>query len=148
MELKPRSPLYRTTVYRFTYSKDRTTMASDWDPAGHLPLSVPVHQILLSLAASDRHGYAIIKEIAERTEGDVTLTASTLYGALARMLEAGTIAEVDEPKVDRVDERRRYYALTDRGRALARAEAARLARTLDHARTLGLGSTAGDEAAG
>ncbi|MEM7417154.1 MAG: helix-turn-helix transcriptional regulator [Gemmatimonadota bacterium] len=61
-------------------------MASDWDPAGHLPLSVPVHQILLSLAASDRHGYAIIKEIAERTEGDVTLTASTLYGALARML--------------------------------------------------------------
>lgn len=123
-------------------------MPAHWDPSPHLPLSVPVHQILLSLGGSDRHGYAIIKEIEERTHGDVTLTASTLYGALARMLAAGTIAEVEDPEGDRVDERRRYYGLTDRGRSLARAEASRLARTLEHARSLGLGPRAGDEAAG
>ena len=122
--------------------------SSEWDPSAHLPLSVPVHQILLSLADVARHGYAIIQDIRERTDGDVALTASTLYGALARMLEGGTIEEVEPPADEEGgDARRRYYRVTQRGRALARAEASRLARTLAQARSRGLGPSAADEGA-
>ena len=110
-------------------------------PESHLPLSVPVHQILLSLADQDRHGYAVIQDIRERTDGEVALTASTLYGALSRMLTERMINEVKHPKPipeDR-DSRRRYYRVTKYGRAVARAEARRLARALELARAKGLG---------
>ncbi len=110
-------------------------------PESHLPLSVPVHQILLSLADQDRHGYAVIQDIRERTDGEVTLTASTLYGALSRMLDERMINEVKTPRPrpeDR-DSRRRYYRVTKYGRAVARAEARRLARALELARARGLG---------
>lgn len=107
------------------------------EPSSHLPLSVPVHQILLSLGPTDLHGYAIIQEIRGRSAGEVELTASTLYGALSRMLEAEMIAEVAAPGDG--DQRRRYYSLTEYGRAVAQAEAGRLARALDQARAQGLG---------
>ncbi|HEX5475520.1 MAG TPA: helix-turn-helix transcriptional regulator [Vicinamibacterales bacterium] len=100
-------------------------------PVDSLPLTVPVFQILLALADAPRHGYAIIREIEERTDGEVRLTASTLYGAVARMLEAGLIEEL-EPKRGR--ERRRPYRIAPAGRALARREAARLARAAAWAR--------------
>ena len=104
-------------------------------PESHLPLSVPVFQILLSLADQDLHGYAIIQDVRQRTEGEVELTASTLYAALKRLLDAGLVAEVDErPSPDEDDARRRYYRLTPLGLQVARLEAARLERTVRMAR--------------
>lgn len=113
-------------------------MATTSEPLSHLPLSVPVHQILLSLADEDRHGYAIIQDIRDRTGGEVDLTASTLYGALSRMLADATIEELPSGAADG-DRRRRTYRLTDFGREVAREEAGRLARTLGQARARGLG---------
>lgn len=84
-----------------------------------------VFQILLALADHDLHGYAIIKEIADRTGGQLRLTASTLYAALKRLLDDGLIEELDPPR-DETDPRRRYYRLTRAGRTAGRAEAGRL----------------------
>lgn len=105
-------------------------------PAAQLPLSVPVFQILLSLADRDLHGYAIIQDIARATGGEVRLTASTLYAAIKRMLDAGMIEEIDEPRrgPTNADERRRYYRMAPYGREIARLEAARLERTAARAR--------------
>ena len=100
-------------------------------PVDQLPLSVPVFQILLSLVDRDLHGYALIKDIEQRTDGEVKLTASTLYGALARLLEGALIEELDP---DPGDERRRKYRLARAGAALLRLEAARLERAADWAR--------------
>ena len=88
------------------------------------PLSTPVFQILLSLVDGERHGYAMIQDIAARTGGEVRLTASTLYAAVKRLLDAGWIDEVAEAERPRDDDaRRRYYRLTPVGRRKARAEA-------------------------
>lgn len=101
----------------------------------HLPLSVPVFQILLSLSDQDLHGYAIIQDVRQRTGGEVTLTASTLYAALKRLLEAGLVAEVAErPPADADDERRRYYTIRPDGLAVAKLETARLLRVVRMAR--------------
>jgi DNA-binding PadR family transcriptional regulator len=101
----------------------------------HLPLSVPVFQILLSLSDQDLHGYAIIQDIRRRTDGEVSLTASTLYAALKRLLETGLVEELDErPPVDADDERRRYYRIGPDGLAVARLETARLLRAVKMAR--------------
>ena len=100
-------------------------------PVDELPLTVPVYQILLSLLDGDQHGYAIIRGIDARTNGEVRLTASTLYGAVARMLDAGLIEELEtQPH----DERRRSYRITRQGRALLRREAERLDRAAGWAR--------------
>jgi DNA-binding PadR family transcriptional regulator len=91
-------------------------------------LSPQVFHILLSLVDDDRHGYAIIQDVADRTAGDVRLTASTLYAAIKRLLDAGWLEETRRrPRVDD-DPRRRYYHLTPKGRDAARAEARRLDR--------------------
>src|SRR5687767_11620269 len=104
-------------------------------PQHHLPLSVPVFQILLSLADCDLHGYAIIQDIRDRTEGEVELTASTLYAAIKRLLDAGLIDELDtRPTSAQDDPRRRYYRITSAGLDVARLEIARLERTLKMAR--------------
>jgi PadR family transcriptional regulator PadR len=89
------------------------------------PLSHQVFEILLSLADQPRHGYAIILDIQERTQGETRLTASTLYAALKRLLETGLVTEV-VAKVETSDPRRRYYRITAAGVAAGRAEAARL----------------------
>ena len=99
------------------------------------PLTTPVFQILLSLLDEDLHGYAIIKDIAARSGGEVRLTASTLYGALARLIDAGWIEEVSaRPRGEPDDPRRRYYHITRIGREAARAEARRLDRLAAMAR--------------
>ena len=116
-------------------------MAS-FDPKAHLPLSPALWQILVALADGDKHGYAIGKEVSRRTDGDVTLRATTLYTVLKRALEDGLIEEKSErpdPALD--DERRRYYRLTDRGRKVAVAESERLAATLKQARVKLFGRT-------
>jgi DNA-binding PadR family transcriptional regulator len=100
-------------------------------PVDQLPLTIPVFQILLSLVDGPQHGYAIIQDVDDRTEGDVRLTASTLYGAVARMLEAGLIEEREPPAGQ---ERRRMYAISRRGRTLLAEEARRLARAAGWAR--------------
>jgi DNA-binding PadR family transcriptional regulator len=97
------------------------------------PLTVPVFQILLSLSDRELHGYAIIRDVRERTGGEVDLTASTLYAALKRLLDAGHVEELDD-RPDEDDPRRRYYRITPAGLARARAEAARLLRTVEMAR--------------
>lgn len=100
-------------------------------PVDQLPLTIPVFQILLSLVDGPAHGYAIIRDVADRTGGDVKLTASTLYGALARMLDGGLVDEREPPAGQ---ERRRMYAISRRGRTLLADEARRLARAAGWAR--------------
>ena len=103
--------------------------------SGQTPLSTPVFQILLSLLDEDLHGYAIIKDIAARSDGEVRLTASTLYGALARLIDAGWIEEMStRPRAEPDDPRRRYYRITRMGLEAARAEARRLDRLAAMAR--------------
>jgi len=92
------------------------------------PLSTQVFHILLSLVDDDLHGYAIIQDVAERTGGEVKLTASTLYAAIKRLLDAGWIEETTSRRRTSDDPRRRYYRLTAAGRQGARAEAERLER--------------------
>jgi DNA-binding PadR family transcriptional regulator len=98
-------------------------------------LSPQVLQILLSLCSGPRHGYSIIQDIRERTAEEIRLTASTLYDALARLLDQGWIEEVDAPD-DAGDSRRRYYALTRGGREAAQSEIARLERLVRAARAI------------
>ena len=100
-------------------------------PQDFLPLSSPEFHILLSLADRDRHGYAIMQEVETRTGGAIRLGPGTLYGAVKRMRAAGLIAEAG---ADAEDARRRSYTLTRLGRAVAVAEAARLAELVDAAR--------------
>jgi len=101
----------------------------------HLPLTIPVFQILLSLSDQELHGYAIIQDIRARTEGEVVLTASTLYAAIKRLLDVGLVEEVDErPAPDEDDARRRYYRITPLGLDVARLETARLERAVRMAR--------------
>jgi DNA-binding PadR family transcriptional regulator len=108
------------------------------EPEALLPLPTATFHILIALADDDRHGYAIIQDIAARTGGDVVLGAGTLYRSIQRMLEQGLIHELRErpaPELD--DDRRRYYRISAFGRAVARAETARLATLLRLARASG-----------
>lgn len=100
-----------------------------------MPLTPAVFHILLALADRERHGYHIMQEVEERTEGKVRLGPGTLYGSIKRMLAAGWIEETEErPDPDHDDERRRYYRLTDIGFRIASAEAQRLDRLVKSAR--------------
>ena len=102
-------------------------------------LPVATYHILLALAAEDLHGYAIIQEVAMRTDGELTLSAGTLYRSIQRMLEQGYIVETRErPAPEDDDERRRYYRITPLGIATAREEARRLAQLVRMARAKGL----------
>jgi DNA-binding PadR family transcriptional regulator len=103
------------------------------DSRSFLPLTPALFHVLVSLADSDRHGYAIIKDIAARTDGAVELGTGTLYGIIKRLLADALVVETRAP-VRNDDPRRRYYRLTPLGRAVAQAEADRLERTLDAAR--------------
>ena len=101
------------------------------DPEAELPLTPTVFNILLSLADGEKHGYAIMQEVEEATEGRTRMGPGTLYGSLDRMLKAGYIAESDRrPTANEDDERRRYYRLSSFGRRVLQAEAARLARAV------------------
>jgi DNA-binding PadR family transcriptional regulator len=97
------------------------------DPEAFLPLPLATFHILLSLAEEDRHGYAIIQDVAARTDGQLRLSAGTLYRSLQRMQEDGLVVETrDRPAPEDDDERRRYYRITRFGTAVARAETSRL----------------------
>jgi DNA-binding PadR family transcriptional regulator len=94
--------------------------------------------ILVALAEDDRHGYAIMQDVAVLTGGAVKLGPGTLYRSIQRLLEEGLIAELAARPATGDDERRRYYRLTPAGRDAAKAEAGRLARMLKLARANGL----------
>ena len=103
-----------------------------------LPLPPVTFHILVALADEDRHGYAIMQDIAQRTAGALKLGAGTLYRSVQRMLEQGLVTEVStRPAPEMDDERRRYYRITPFGRTVAKAEARRLAQMLKLARASG-----------
>jgi len=100
-----------------------------------LPLSPATHQILLALAARDRHGYAIVKAVDRQTGGAVRLGPGTLYAAIRRLEDAGLVAESPwRPESDLDDRRRRYYRLTASGREVLMAETDRLEAAVKLAR--------------
>jgi DNA-binding PadR family transcriptional regulator len=103
-----------------------------------LPLPPATFHILLSLAAGERHGYAIIQDVEASTDGELRLSAGTLYRSIARMVEQGLIIETARRRTAEEDERRRYYRLTPYGTAVARAETARLTHLVRLARASGL----------
>ena len=104
-----------------------------------LPLQTTTFHILLSLTDEERHGYAIILEVARRTQGELKLSAGTLYRSIQRMLESGLITETrNRPAPEMDDERRRYYRITPLGKAVAEAEAGRLRDLLKMARLCGV----------
>ena len=112
---------------------------NDERPESLLPLQPAAFHILVALAETDRHGYAIMQEVAERTGGTFRINPGTLYTTIRRLLDQGLILELDErPDPSEDDERRRYYRLTPFGRAVARAEVARLERMAALARQAGI----------
>ena len=92
------------------------------DPLDSLPLTPALFHVLLSLTDGEKHGYAIIKEVEERTGGSVRLSTGTLYGIVKRLLQDGWIRDSVLGSTDR----RRAYRLTAFGRKVAQAEADRL----------------------
>ena len=97
-------------------------------PEDLLPLTPAVFHILLALVEGERHGYAIMQEVAATSNGQVKMGPGTLYGSIKRMLAARLIEEsADRPDPTLDDERRRYYRLTSWGRRVLAAEANRLA---------------------
>ena len=103
-----------------------------------LPLPPATFHILLSLNEGARHGYAIIREVEERTEGELRLSAGTLYRSIARMVEQGLISEVTRRPSSKDNQRRRYYRITAFGTAAARAEMRRLTQLVRLGRAGGL----------
>src|ERR1700737_398259 len=141
---------FSRTISRVDIARSDTFRSSEHivikpkNPEDLLPLTPAMFHILLALADKERHGYDIMREVDERTEGKMRLGPGTLYGSIKRMLKDGLIEELDErpdPELD--DERRRYYRLTDFGYRLAVAEAERLARLVKNARNKKLLSARG-----
>ena len=103
-----------------------------------LPLPPATFHILLAVLNGELHGYAIIQDVEARTDGDLRLSAGTLYRSVARMAEQGLISEVTKRRSMSDDERRRYYRITPFGTAVARAEMRRLSQLVRLARASGL----------
>jgi DNA-binding PadR family transcriptional regulator len=92
------------------------------------PLSGPAHHLLLALGTESKHGYAIMRDIAERSDGAIRILPGTLYSTIKKLLAEGLIEEVAAPRdADSDDARRRYYRVTRAGRAAVEAETRRLA---------------------
>jgi len=112
------------------------------DPRRFLPLTPQQFYILLALIDGHLHGYAILRDVADRTGGAVRLGTGTLYTALARLEALELVEESDRraaPSED--DERRRYYRLTPAGKAVLSAETDRLETLVRHARRKGVKAT-------
>jgi DNA-binding PadR family transcriptional regulator len=102
-------------------------VANSRDPSDFLPLKPNWFHVMLSLVDQEQHGYGIMQEVLERTEGKVRLWPATLYGTLKRLIDDDLIEESEErpaPELD--DARRRYYRLTKLGRRVLAAESERL----------------------
>jgi len=119
----------------------RRSHPPDEPPAG--ALSPAAFHVLVALAGGDLHGYAILKEVDERTAGAVRLSTGTLYGLVRRFLEDGWIVESPRRPGSDEDSRRRTYRLTALGRSIAQAEARRLESMVAAARARRLLGTGG-----
>jgi DNA-binding PadR family transcriptional regulator len=129
---------YSRTCYSLHVSTPRDPVPNT-QPHSYLPLPRDTFHILVSLADRERHGYSVMLDVAERTNGALRLSPSTLYASIKRLLSQGLIEELEErPDPQHDDERRRYYRLTRLGRDVAVAEARRLERLLADARAMGL----------
>ncbi|MDB4913756.1 MAG: PadR family transcriptional regulator [Gemmatimonadetes bacterium] len=119
--------------------------ATGRSPESYLPLTPATFHILLALVDGERHGYAIMTEVVERSENTVRLGPGTLYGSLKRLLEEELVDESAERRdAESDDERRRYYRITKFGLSVARAEARRLeslVRTARRKKLIGLEPT-------
>ena len=105
------------------------------DPLTLLPLTPAMFHVLVALADDEKHGYAIIKDVAARSAGCVTLGTGTLYGIVKRLLADGLAVESKRrPAAALDDERRRYYRLTEFGRQVMTAETERLEAMVNAAR--------------
>jgi DNA-binding PadR family transcriptional regulator len=113
---------YRIATYTTETNVPKSSVMSD-----------PVLHILLALSDRPRHGYAILQEIEERTDGAVVLGTGTLYTALKRLRAEGLIREMRDP-ADGSGRKRRTYGLTDRGRTVLAEQTARLQALFEHAR--------------
>src|SRR6185436_8369801 len=102
-------------------------------PQTFLPLSPHQFHILLALTEGERHGYALIQDIEQRTGGTLRVGTGTLYTAIARLVALELIADTG-----RNDDRRRFYRLLPLGRAVLRAETARLEALVRHAHECGI----------
>jgi len=100
-------------------------------PTPHQPLTPAVFAILLALADSEKHGYAIMKEAALPAGGAINLGPGTLYGSIDRLIRDALVEETGLTD----DARRRYYRLTDQGHRVLTAETARLSASLRTARS-------------
>lgn len=120
-------------------SPRRAVPLDESDPDSFVPLPRDTFHILVSLADRDRHGYSVMLDVAERTDGALRLSPSSLYASIKRLLSQGLIEELEErPDPRNDDQRRRYYRLTRLGRRVATAEARRLERLLSDARASGI----------
>lgn len=99
-----------------------------------LPLTPLTMAILLALAKEDQHGYALMQEVEAQTDGAIVAGTGSLYAALERLHDDGLIIDSPDRPAPGEDQRRRYFRITDTGRAAARAEAARMVRVLETAR--------------
>ncbi len=109
------------------------------NPGSFPPLSPAAFSILLALKDGDKHGYLILREVAERTGGQIKLLPGTLYNLLKRMLEDGWIEELKErpdPALD--DERRRYYRLSGLGERVLSQEVRRMENLIQLAHQYGV----------
>src|ERR1700736_3548134 len=97
------------------------------DSRAHLPLKPVDLELLLALADEDRHGYALVQAIAERTGGLLVLDPGNLYRVIKRLLAEGLVAEAGgREAADAGGERRRYYRLTPLGGRVLAGELERL----------------------
>ena len=118
----------------------KQTAGGGGDSADSGPLTPAVFHILVALAEGERHGYAIMQDVLETTDGRIRMGPGTLYGTLKRLLEAGLIAEAGErPDPEPGEERRRYYRLTAQGSRVATTETHRLSQIVRAASRRGLG---------
>jgi len=108
------------------------------DPQELIPLTPLTFHMLLSLAEGDKHGYGLMKEIRERTGGQLDPATGTVYLALQRLMDDGVVEDSDAGTGDAADARRRMFRLTAFGRDVVAAESERLAELLGLARQRGL----------
>ena len=123
---------------KYDITNIRYMAAHDPDIIALLPLPPAFLHILIAIGDEDRHGYAIMQDVADRTDGRVRMSPGTLYGSIRRMLDEGLIEERFPHVAGDDDERRRYYRVTKFGRAVAAAEADRLSTLVRQARVSGL----------
>ena len=103
-------------------------------PESFLPLKPRDYEILFVLARGELHGYGLVKKIEARTGGLLSLEPASLYRRIRKLSADGLVAEAEErPSADADDERRRYYRITEQGRAVLAADAQRMRSLVDEA---------------